>query len=215
MDKGKQQLYFLLIGLKTFTKILSPLLRLSLRFLSYDMRQQFQTLYYCVVNADHQYLSSQFINMLILAEDKRFLSHLGFDPIAVIRAIYLLFFKRKLQGASTIEQQFVRTITRRYEITLSRKVREILLASILSASFPKNQIASAYLSVAYFGWQMNGIEQVCNKLSINPASVTPKQAANIIARLKYPEPSNPSFKRLNQINIRTAHILELHQAQKN
>jgi penicillin-binding protein 1A len=179
------------------------------------MRSQYQALYTIVANTDHQYLSSQFIDTLILAEDRRFLYHFGFDPIAVIRAIFSLLTKGKLQGASTIEQQLVRTITRRYEITLSRKLREIVLASILSASFPKDRIARAYLCVAYFGWRMNGITQACTQLSINPETATVNQAASIIARLKYPEPKDPSHKRLKQIEERCTHILQLWRERSN
>ena len=168
-----------------------------------------------VDKTNHQYLSQNLIDTLILAEDKRYLSHLGFDPIAVIRAIWSLLIKHKLQGASTIEQQFIRTITRRYELTLSRKLREILLAFIISASFQKNQIARAYLCVAYFGWHMNGIKQACRRLSVNPETATVAQASQIIARLKYPEPRETSSKRLKQIQDRAAYILELHSVSNN
>jgi membrane peptidoglycan carboxypeptidase len=198
-----------------FITVLSPVLRFCRRLLFGGMKKQYQTLSKVVASTNHQYLSRNLVNTLILAEDKRYLSHLGFDPIAAVRAIFSLIVKHKLQGASTIEQQLVRTITRRYEITLSRKAREMLLASILSASFPKDKIARAYLCVAYFGWQMNGIEQACGQLSVDPETATVAQAADIVARLKYPQPSNASLKRLKQIRDRAAHILQLQREQNN
>ena len=196
-------------------KLLVTFLRLSFSLLSPELKREYQTVTMLVVDTGHQFLSPHFLRALILAEDKRYFSHLGFDSIAVARAIWSLLFRRKLQGASTIEQQLVRTVTRRYEITVARKLREILLASVLSASFPKDQMARAYLSVAYFGWQMNGVRQACKRLSVDPMTATAVQAAQIIARLKYPEPDEASPKRLMQIQNRAHHILRLQRASNN
>ena len=62
-------------------------------------------------------------------------------------------------GASTINQQLVRVLTNRYERTFKRKVKEILLASLVARAIPKTDIPGIYLSVAYFGWRMNGLVQ--------------------------------------------------------
>jgi penicillin-binding protein 1A len=148
------------------------------------------------------------IRTLIIAEDHRYYKHCGVDIIAVIRAIFTTIFQKKMSGGSTIEQQLVRTVTCRYEKSLQRKVREILLASLVHKVIPKSDIPGVYLSVAYFGWQMNGIEQACKRLRIQLGFATPQQSASIIARLKYPEPNNPSPKRTRQIRMRKNHILK-------
>ncbi|MAA66350.1 MAG: hypothetical protein CL581_16460 [Alteromonadaceae bacterium] len=60
---------------------------------------------------------------LVVAEDHRNQLHYGIDPIAILSAFAGRVFKGKKRGASTIEQQFVRVITQRYERTVRRKIR--------------------------------------------------------------------------------------------
>ena len=146
---------------------------------------------------------------LILAEDRRFYRHGGVDPIAIVRAIWCSMVKKMWTGGSTIEQQLVRTLTGRYERTLYRKVKEILLASLVNRVVPKVDIPGVYLSVAYFGWQMNGIQQVSRRLGIELANIRIHQAASIIARLKYPEPRVPPPQRARQITRRTEFLMKL------
>jgi len=149
------------------------------------------------------------IRAVILAEDHRHSQHKGVDIVALIRAAWSSVFKSSLQGGSTIEQQLVRTIIGRYEKTLSRKGREILLASIVGMVIPKSEISSVYLSIAYFGTRMNGIEEALAHFDLLGTKLSSRDAASIISRLKYPEPERISVKRQNQIHVRTEHILSL------
>jgi len=154
-------------------------------------------------------IPSVLIQALLIAEDHRFFLHYGVDPIAIARALWRLLCHGRIEGASTIEQQLVRTITRRYERTIRRKVREVLLASIVSRSVPKNDIAKFYLSIAYYGWYMNGLGQVCSRLRVSLGEITMEEAAAIIARIKYPEPRIPLACRAVQIENRKRHIIRL------
>lgn len=146
---------------------------------------------------------------LIVGEDRRFYKHYGFDPIGIARAIWWLVTRGVWTGGSTIEQQLVRTLTGRYERTFRRKLREILLASLVQEILPKSDVARLYLSVAFFGWQMNGIQQACGRLGINIESMDRQQAASLVARLKYPEPKEASERRRRQITMREKHISRL------
>lgn len=195
--------------MKAWNQALSALLLFLSRRLSSKLRCQYETLSIMVNSCNHQAISRNIINALIAAEDRRYLTHSGFDLRAVGRALWSIVAKRKLQGASTIEQQFVRTVTHRHEVTLARKLREIALAIALSGNFPKDQIARAYLCVAYFGWQMNGIDEACHRLSIDSKTATPAEAAEIVARLKYPEPQAANARRVAQIKSRVNYILQL------
>ncbi len=192
-----------------FKKLLSNIFRFLLCLISSELSRDFNIVFHFISDTKHADISKNILNALILAEDKRFFFHVGIDPIAIARAIWSFLTKKTLQGASTIEQQLVRTITKRYDLSISRKLREIFLASLISTSFPKEQMARAYLSIAYFGWQMNGIDQACARLLIQPANASPLDAAQIIARLKYPEPEAASPKRHQQIRTRILHILKL------
>ena len=157
--------------------------------------------------SDGRSISPIIIELLITAEDHRYQFHPGVDPIALCRALWHSLVLRKRGGGSTIAMQLVRVITGRYERTLYRKILEILLAVRLSWTVSKDQLPKIYLSVAYFGWQMNGIRQACRRLRMNPEKVDYQDAAALVARLKYPEPRQLSQKRATQISVRSRYIL--------
>lgn len=148
--------------------------------------------------------------LLISGEDHRFRYHIGFDILAILRAIKNRLLYNKIEGASTIEQQLVRVLTNDFDRTFKRKIKEIFLSTTLSKLVPRKDIPTIYLHVAYFGTDMNGLEQVCNKLHIvNNQIMSIEQCAEIIARIKYPEPINYNLKRHTQIEMRKNHLLVL------
>lgn len=150
------------------------------------------------------------IKLLISAEDHRFFSHCGVDIVAILRAIWRRAIQGKWEGASTIEMQLVRVLTQNYEFSFRRKIRESLLASLVNKVVPKKVIPCIYLANAYYGWKMNGIDQVYRKLNISPDALTIEQGAGIIARIKYPEPKTFSLGKEQKIIRRTQHIIQLY-----
>ncbi len=154
---------------------------------------------------------NKLITFLVLGEDHRFYNHIGFDFIAINRAIRNRIFYSKIEGASTIEQQLVRVLTNQYERTFKRKFKEIILATKLKKLLTKNQIALLYLSLAYFGTGKHGFLGTLASFnySLND-ELTDDFCAGIIARLKYPEPKSSNLGKLTQIEIRKKHILNLY-----
>lgn len=148
--------------------------------------------------------------LLISGEDHRFFRHGGIDPIAICRAIWRGIVLGQIEGASTIEMQVVRVVSGRYEKNLSRKVREMTLASLVARVIPKEALPGVYLRIGYFGWRMNGFEAACRRLGLRAAELTPAQAAAVVARLKYPQPRATHPGRRSQINARAQHLLRLH-----
>lgn len=149
--------------------------------------------------------------LLISGEDHRFYYHIGFDLIAIIRAIGNRIIYQKVEGASTIEQQLVRVITNDFDKTFRRKIQEILLSTTVSSIVPKNVIPKIYLNVAYYGTGMNGLRQTYSKLGITDKEALPiEQAAEIISRIKYPQPSKFNQNRLRQIETRKQHLIKLY-----
>lgn len=137
---------------------------------------------------------------LISGEDHRFRYHFGFDVIAILRAIKNRILYNKIEGASTIEQQLVRVLTNDFEKTFKRKMKEIFLSTTLCELVPRKDIPTIYLYVAYYGTGMNGLEQVFKKLDIdNSQTISKELCAEIIARIKYPEPQKNNERRLRQI----------------
>lgn len=154
--------------------------------------------------------------ILISGEDHRFHYHIGFDFIAIIRAARNRIFYKKIEGASTIEQQLVRVLTNDFERTFKRKIQEILLSTTVSSIIPKSAIPKIYLNVAYYGTGMNGLNQTFSKLGIVDRQTMPiEQAAEIISRIKYPQPRNSNENRLRQIEIRKQHLIKLYNSHSN
>lgn len=149
--------------------------------------------------------------LLIVGEDHRFHHHPGVDPIALCRAFWRTFICGRREGGSTIAMQLTRVLLGRFEKTLERKCLEINLAVRLSRIVPKEELPSLYLSVAYYGWKMNGYLQACDRLNLNPESITLQDAASLVARLKYPEPRRISDKRKNQIKTRSSYLINRYE----
>ena len=160
-------------------------------------------------------LPEHLVQCLIIAEDRRFYRHRGVDFFSFARAIWLFITRgQTIRGVSTIEQQLVRIITGRREPTVRRKWKEVLLASTVQDLLPKSEIPSFYLSVAYFGWRMNGIRDACKRKEWRISEISESQAASLIARLKYPEPRMPSHQRSALISMRADYILAQYNEQK-
>lgn len=149
-------------------------------------------------------------HFLILAEDRRYGKHHGVDIKALCRAIWKTYFcLDSKQGGSTIAMQLVRTLTGRYEKTWWRKISEMWLAILLSKYISKNRMPLLYLWCAYYGWRMNNFKQACLHLKIHPNSTNALDDAELVARLKYPQPRKPSFMYIEKLKMRKKHILHL------
>jgi penicillin-binding protein 1A len=95
----------------------------------------------------------------IAAEDARFFSHTGIDPVGMLRALLKdLETGNFAQGGSTMTQQVARIILLTREKTISRKLREIILALRIERSNSKVQILETYLNEIYLGRGSYGIE---------------------------------------------------------
>lgn len=149
--------------------------------------------------------------LLVSAEDHRHGRHAGFDLHAICRAVFRRIISGRREGASTIEQQIVRVVTKRFELTLCRKLHEILLASLVASHFPKSVSPLVYLKIGYYGWQMNNYSQACRRLKLQPNKLSLDDAATLVARLKYPEPRISPPKRVAQIAQRTEYLKRLYR----
>ena len=95
---------------------------------------------------------------IIAAEDERFLSHKGVDPIAVMRAGYQDIVNDSRQGGSTITQQYVKNIYVGRERTYMRKMREAAVAYRAEKEFGKEEILIRYLNSVYLGNGTYGVQ---------------------------------------------------------
>ena len=151
------------------------------------------------------------IDFLVVAEDHRYFHHPGFDVLGICRAIYRNTFQGKMEGASTIEQQLVRVLVEDYRYSYKRKIKEIYLASRLREIADKKTLASVYLEIANYGTDYKGLASILNKFNTNIHEDLPNEVcADVIARLKYPEPRVSNTERIAQIEQRKRHILRLY-----
>lgn len=96
----------------------------------------------------------------IAAEDADFLRHGGLDPLGIARALLRDVIEgRMAQGGSTITQQVARTFYLSSEKTLSRKLREAVLAIKLERELTKDAILALYLNQIYFGHGRWGVQE--------------------------------------------------------
>ncbi|MGH9118814.1 MAG: transglycosylase domain-containing protein [Acidimicrobiales bacterium] len=98
------------------------------------------------------------IDAVIAAEDRDFFRHGGVDPIGIARALWQdLRAGGFEQGASTITQQYVRTTYLTTERTVTRKLKEAVLAIKVEQELSKEEILERYLNTAYMGRGAYGI----------------------------------------------------------
>ena len=85
-------------------------------------------------------------------EDRRFDSHRGIDPQAILRALWVDARAGQIeQGGSTLTQQLVRSYFLSSRQTLGRKLREAIMAVALDAHFTKDDLMNAYINEIFLG----------------------------------------------------------------
>jgi len=89
---------------------------------------------------------------LIAVEDRKFESHHGVNPLAILRAAFVNVRAGQIeQGGSTLTQQLVKSYFLDSRRTLRRKAEEAVMAVILDARFEKADIMNAYINEIYLG----------------------------------------------------------------
>ncbi|HAA90873.1 MAG: penicillin-binding protein [Rhodospirillaceae bacterium] len=144
---------------------------------------------------------------VLATEDRRFYSHIGVDVIGVARALLRnLKAGRIRQGGSTITQQLAKNLFLTQERTLSRKIRETLLAFWLEYRFSKDQILTIYLNRVYLGAGVYGVDAAAHTYFGKSArKLTLYETAVIAGSLKAPTRYNPTVypkraaRRANQV----------------
>jgi 1A family penicillin-binding protein len=94
----------------------------------------------------------------ISIEDKDFYKHKGFSEKGFARAIFTIIFKGKLQGGSTLTQQVVKNALLTPERTITRKIKEFILAIQIEQRYSKDEILQIYLNEVPYGGTAYGIE---------------------------------------------------------
>lgn len=101
-------------------------------------------------------------NATVAIEDERFYQHRGIEPKAILRAVLVnlkLIDGYRGQGGSTITQQVIKNALLTSEKTITRKIKEWILAIKLERMMGKEEILTLYLNEAPYGGNIYGIEE--------------------------------------------------------
>lgn len=148
-------------------------------------------------------------NAVIAIEDERFYKHFGVDPIALLRAAYVDYIKKKpVQGGSTITQQLAKNAFLTHKKTIRRKIKEMIVAFKIEKLFTKQQILESYLNQIYFGPRAYGIASAA-KFYFNkePEELTLLESAILAGIIKNPAYYSP-FKNPKRALSRAKFVLK-------
>lgn len=130
---------------------------------------------------------------VVAAENRDFWTDPGISVGGIARAAYRIARGGEMQGGSTITQQYIKILYLDSERTLSRKVRELMLAIKMGKEVPKEQILEGYLNTIYFGRGAYGIQAASRAFFLTDAkNLTVPQAAVLASVLNNPAGFDPS-----------------------
>jgi penicillin-binding protein 1C len=103
-------------------------------------------------------VSPEYLQAVQLHEDRHFRWHPGVNPIALVRAAIRTGSGGVRQGGSTISMQLARLLYRLNTRTIAGKLHQVMCATWLELRYSKDEILEAYVNLAPFGRNVQGIE---------------------------------------------------------
>ena len=129
---------------------------------------------------------------ILAAEDERFYQHGGVDYLSVLRAAFTNVTSGTQQGAGTITMQVARNFFLTREKTLTRKLREVLLAYKIEANLSKDEILELYVNQIFLGQRAYGFAAASQIYFGKPlAQIDVAEAAMLAGLPKAPSAYNP------------------------
>ena len=129
---------------------------------------------------------------ILAAEDERFYQHGGVDYLSVARAALANLSSGTQQGAGTITMQVARNFFLTREKTVTRKLREVLLAWKIEANLSKDEILELYVNQIFLGQRAYGFAAASQIYFAKPLKdVTAAEAAMLAGLPKAPSTYNP------------------------
>ncbi len=134
-----------------------------------------------------------YIKMLVTFEDKRFYSHAGVDPWALLRGLKQFMLNgRIVSGGSTLTMQVARLLERGATGRWRAKFRQIRVALALERRLSKADILTLYLQLAPMGGNIEGVRAATlTYFGKEPRRLTPAEAALLVALPQAPSSRRP------------------------
>jgi penicillin-binding protein 1A len=138
-------------------------------------------------------MPTHLIRAVVATEDADFFRHGGLDPSAIARAAWTDLRTGSLsQGGSTITQQLVKNVLTGTERSISRKVREAILAVKLEREWTKDRILEAYLNTVYLGHGAYGVEAAARTyFGVGTPGLTLRRSALLAGLIAAPSARDP------------------------
>jgi len=135
----------------------------------------------------------RYIKMLLAYEDKRFYRHFGVDVLALMRSGgQMLRHGRVVSGGSTLSMQVVRLLEGPTKRSLAIKLRQIGRALQLERALSKQEILAAYLHLAPYGGNLEGVRAASLAyFGKEPKVLNTAEAALLVALPQSPESRRP------------------------
>lgn len=137
------------------------------------------------------------VNAVVAAEDRRFFSHSGIDPIRIIQALIIdIRAGDTIQGASTLTQQFVKNYFLTPERTWRRKFADAYMSILLEQRLSKKEIFELYSNEIYLGqmgsFSIVGFGQAADAyFDKSVKDLTLEEAATLAGIIPAPNPYSP------------------------
>jgi 1A family penicillin-binding protein len=106
----------------------------------------------------------------IAIEDRDFYKHNGFSLKGITRAATEILFNHQVQGGSTITQQLIKSALLTPEVSISRKIKEIILAFWAERMYSKDEILEMYLNQVPYGGTAWGVDSASQTYFNKPLS---------------------------------------------
>ena len=138
-------------------------------------------------------ISEYLIDGFVAVEDRGFYSHSGVDiKRTILAAIKYISGDKDTFGASTITQQLIKNISGDNEISLRRKISEILRAYSIEKNHTKSEIIEVYLNIIPMGNGLYGVGAASEfYFGKSPMDLTPEEAATLIGITNAPSAYDP------------------------
>ncbi len=141
-------------------------------------------------NVDFENISPYIKNATVAIEDADFYTHNGFRPLSFLRAAYInTTTGAYAQGGSTITQQVVKNALLTREKSISRKLKEIVLAIKLDKTLSKDSILQIYLNQNPYGGTIYGVQEASEAYFAKTAGTVSLTEAAYLAAL----PQSPTY----------------------
>jgi penicillin-binding protein 1C len=143
----------------------------------------------------------------IAAEDDKFYKHIGLDGLGILRALLKNVARGGFyQGGSTITQQLIKSSLLTTERTLSRKIKEAILAVLVERKYSKDEILELYLNQIPYGANAYGVESAAQTYFAKRARDLTLSESALLASL--PKAPTYYFNRQNELLKRKDWVLD-------